>query len=95
MGKMGTGTEPKLRSGKQKEIMRVIIKGNPDGTFCDIDQILDSLSYDVTKQAFHFSLKPLIRKGLAEKEEELRYRDGSHRRVIKPTMEGYAAARGI
>lgn len=78
-----------IRDGKQAEIMKVIVRGNPDGTFCDIDQIIERLSYTPSKPSFHFSLRCIIRKKLAEKEEELRFRDGAWRRVVKPTLLGY------
>lgn len=91
MPKVST-TPPELidiRPGKQLEIMRAIVRGNPDGSFCDIDQLLERLSYTTTKASFHFSLRCIMRKTLAEKEDELRFRDGSWRRVIKPTLLGY------
>jgi hypothetical protein len=83
-----------IRDGKQREIMEVIVRGNPDGTFCDIDQIIEKLSYSPSKASFQFSLRCILRKKLVEKEEELRFRDGARRRVIKPTLVGYRLLRG-
>ena len=77
-----------LRKGKQTDILDVIVKGNPDGTFADLDQIMERVPYTTTKPAFQFSLRCLIRKQLIER-AELRYRDGAKRRVIKPTLLGY------
>lgn len=82
-----------IRDGKQREIMEVIVRGNPDGTFCDIDQIIERLSYSPSKASFQFSLRCILRKKLAEKEPELRSRDGARRRVIKPTLVGYRLTR--
>lgn len=81
-----------LRAGKQTTILNTIVKGNPDGTFQDLDQILEALPYDTTKSSIQFSLRALIKKGLVEK-GELRFRDGQHRRVIKPTYRGYQTVR--
>lgn len=82
-----------IREGKQRQIMEVIVRGNPDGTFCDIDQIIERLSYTPSKASFQFSLRCIIRKKLAEKEPELRLRDGAKRRVVKPTLLGYRLTR--
>tara|TARA_B100000749_G_C18428031_1_gene466640 strand:+ start:1067 stop:1360 length:294 start_codon:yes stop_codon:yes gene_type:complete len=78
-----------IRAGKQTEIMKVIVKGNPDGSFVDIDQILERLSYTTTKPSLGFSLRSLVNKGLITRDEKLRKRDGHRRRVIKPTILGY------
>ena len=81
-----------LRAGKQTIILNTVVKGNPDGTFCDLDQLLESLPYDTTKQSLQFSLRALINKGFAER-GELRKRDGQHRTIIKPTYKGYQTVR--
>lgn len=52
---------------KQRAIMTVIIAGNPDGSFADIDEILDRLSYETTKQSLQFSLRALAAKGCIQK----------------------------
>jgi len=62
---------------------------NPDGSFCDIGQIRDRLNHTTSKASFQFSLRCLTNKGLITKEPKLRLRDGSRRRVIKPTLLGY------
>jgi len=81
-----------LRAGKQTKIMNTIVKGNPDGTFCDLDQLLNNLPYKTTKSSLQFSLRALIKKGFVEK-GDLRKRDGQHRRIIKPTYKGYQTVR--
>ena len=78
-----------IRKGKQYEIMQLIVKCNPDGSFCDVDQIMSRLSYSPKKPSFAFSLRCLENKGLIERVQKLRLRDGSKRRVWKPTMLGY------
>lgn len=94
MAKLGPlKTSVQLHPGKQTEILRVIVKGNPDGTFCDIDQVMERLSYITTKASFQFSLRCMIRKQMIERVEELRYRDGAKRRVLKPTLLGYRLLR--
>lgn len=77
-----------LRTGKQTQIMTCIVRANPDGTFLDIDQLLEALPYDTTKSSIQFSLRALIKKGFIER-GELRKRDGQNRRIIKPTYLGY------
>lgn len=90
MAKLGPlKTSVALRQGKQTEILAKLVKGNPDGSFLDLDQLLDSLTYTTTKASIQFSLRCLVRKGLAEREPELRYRDGAKRRVWKATLLGY------
>lgn len=52
---------------KQKNLLGVIIKGNPDGTLCDIDQILDKIAYTTTKESLQFSLRFLVERELIRK----------------------------
>lgn len=47
---------------KQAALMDVIINANPDGTLADLDQILERLSYETTKQSLQFSLRALVDK---------------------------------
>lgn len=84
-----------IRRGKQTEIMKIIVRGNPDGSFCDIGQIMDRLSYTTSKASFQFSLRCLENKGLITKDPNLRLRDGSRRRIIKPTILGYKLTKEI
>jgi hypothetical protein len=71
-------------TSKQISQMRVICAGNSDGTDVDLDQILEKLPYQTTKQSFQFSLRALIAKGLVE-EAGREVRRGRSRRVISPT----------
>jgi hypothetical protein len=90
MAKLNKPTQTvSIRRGKQYVIMQVIVKGNPDGSFCDLDQIMERLPYETTKPSFAFSIRCLANKGLVTKVEKLRQRDHASRRVIKPTLLGY------
>lgn len=81
-------------SQKQAEILTLVIKGNPDGTFLDLDQLLDRLSYKPTKQALQFSIRYLIDRGLVEK-KPTEFRRNAQRRLIAGTSEGYAEYREL
>jgi hypothetical protein len=58
----------------------------------DIDQILDSLPYETSKQSFAFSLRPMINKNLLER-GDLVFRRGKKRRVIRLTELGKECAK--
>lgn len=73
---------------KQAEILKLVTRGNPDGTFLDLDQLLEKLTYKPEKAAVQFSLRFMIRRGLIAK-HPLEFRRGAKRRVLGPTPEGY------
>ena len=78
---------------KQIQIMTTVIRGNADGSFMDLDQVLECLQYKTTKQSIQFSIRALISKGaLSKKPRE--NRRGRSRVVISPTRDGYAAMQG-
>ena len=52
---------------KQRALMGVIVAGNDDGTNLDIDQILEALPYDTSKESLQFSLRALVNKGCIQK----------------------------
>lgn len=52
---------------KQINILSVISKGNPNGTFVDLDQLLSAIDYETTKQSMQFSIRTLVNRGLIEK----------------------------
>lgn len=52
---------------KQIALLKVVHTGNTDGSPVDLDEILERLDYDTTKQSLQFSLRALIAKGLLEK----------------------------
>lgn len=78
----------------QREILKLVCKGNPDGSFLDLDQLLERLSYEPTKQALAFSIRFMIRRKWIEK-RDLEERRGAKRRIIAPTLEGYNEFREI
>lgn len=82
---------------KQLELLRVIGEANTDSTATDIDQILERLNYETSKESLHFSLRALVGKGLIEKSgrEMRRKRNrtivsltalGKHYRASKPQV---------
>ena len=76
---------------KQCELMRVIVAGNEDGSACDLDQILDRVRYETTKQSLQFSIRALIKHGLIEKVGPYKRR-GRPRQIIAATELGKAYA---
>lgn len=77
---------------KQVMIVDTILKGNPDGTWLDIDQLIENLPYETSKDSMHFSLRALIAKGLVEK-KNLEHRRGQDRRIIAPTSLAFEVRR--
>jgi hypothetical protein len=73
---------------KQRQIVDTILKGNPDGSWLDFDQLLEKVPYEVSKDSMHFSLRALIVKGMIEK-KDLEVRRGQPRRIIAPTGLAY------
>lgn len=72
---------------KQIEQLRVICPGNSDSSDLDIDEILERLNYQTTKQSFQFSLRALINKGLVVKGVR-EVRRGRERQTVSPTPLG-------
>lgn len=71
---------------KQKAILALIVKGNPDGPI-DLDQLIERLPYTPSKDSMHFSVRALVNKGLIEK-GGLELRRGRSRRLITVTPLG-------
>lgn len=78
---------------KQTTIMQTIVKGNQDGSFVDMDQLLQRINYETSKQSMQFSLRKLVEKGLVEK-QPYECRRGHRRVIISATSLGYEVARG-
>lgn len=72
---------------KQIEILRIVAKGNPDGSFADLDEILMRASYKPTKQAIQFTIRSLIEHNLIEKHASEKRR-GRQRVLIGATELG-------
>lgn len=78
---------------KQYSLMSVIIRGNPDGSFVDLDQILERIPYETSKQSLQFSIRALVNRGLIMKHER-EVRRGRVRVIISATPVGYQIMRG-
>lgn len=78
---------------KQIELIRVIGAGNDDGTATDLDEILERVRYETTKQSIQFSIRALVAHGLIEK-KGVEKRRGRQRQVIAVTELGRDYAGG-
>ena len=79
---------------KQCQIMMTLLKGNDDGTFLDIDQLLDALPYETTKQSLQFSIRALVKHGMVNKIER-QVRRSRNRTVLAPTGLAYSSFGGV
>jgi len=73
--------------------MSVIIKGNEDGSFVDMDELLERIAYKTTKQSVQFSLRALINRNMINKQEREKRR-GRRRAVFSATRMGYHMMKG-
>jgi len=84
-------------TGKQNWIMQILTKGNQDGSFCDLDELLEQLGQEfdwhTTKQSLQFSIRALIKRKLIYKVGTEKRR-GRNRVVLAPTFMGYQVMRG-
>lgn len=74
-------------TSKQVTILNVVIAGNDASgqkSPCDLDQIIQRVGYNPTKDAIHFSIRKLIAKGLIFKSGMERRRERRHV-LISPT----------
>jgi hypothetical protein len=60
----------------------------------DFDQMLDAMSWQPSKQAAHFSIRALQKRGLLEKLPGLQLRRGRHRVCFRVTEAGLKALNG-
>jgi hypothetical protein len=72
---------------KAIEALRVISNAENNGMPIDLDTVLSRLAFHPTKQAFQFTLRALIKRGLVEKVGTAVIR-GKRRRLLKITMLG-------
>lgn len=76
----------------QLAILKLVVKGNADGTHLDIDQIVERLGYDyghyTTKQSLQFSLRFMRRDDLIDK-HGYETRRARKRVIWKPTLPGF------
>ncbi len=73
---------------KQEQVLETIVKGNQDGSFCDLDQVIAQVPYDTTKASIQFIIRNLMNKGLIYKKPTEKRR-GRRRVVIGPTSQGF------
>lgn len=73
---------------KQEQVLETIVKGNHDGSFCDLDQVIEKVPYDTTKASIQFIIRNLMGKGLIYKKPTEKRR-GRRRVVIGPTSQGF------
>lgn len=59
-------------TSKQVSILRVIHARNPDGSHVDLDQLLDLVDYETSKESMQFSIRSLVSRGLIVKGMERR-----------------------
>lgn len=77
-----------ILTDKQESVLTVIVKGNSNGSFCDLDEIIQRVFYETNKPSIQFIIRNLIFKGLIEKQETEKRR--ARRRIILcPTKKGY------
>ena len=76
-------------SAKQQNIIDVIKKGNSDGSWCDLDQILDNIDYTTTKESIQFSLRFLANRGYIAKLGQEKRR-GKMRVVYQPMSAAFS-----
>jgi len=77
---------------KQVTIMQILLKGNEDGSFCDLDQLLERVTYKTSKGSIQFSIRALIKHGMIEK-KGLDQRRSARRVVLGGTEKGYKTLR--
>lgn len=80
-------------TAKQIELLRVINAGNGPGEPCDLDEILERVRYETSKQSLQFSIRALVAHGLIEK-LPMQKRRGRQRRPIAITDLGRGYAGG-
>tara|TARA_R110000851_G_scaffold59347_11_gene137435 strand:- start:22569 stop:22886 length:318 start_codon:yes stop_codon:yes gene_type:complete len=73
-------------TAKQVDILESILKGSDDGGFVDTDELMEMLSYNVSKGSLQFSIRFLVKRGLVEKKPR-EIRRGRRRAVYALTVE--------
>ena len=77
-----------ILTDKQESVLNVIVKGNSDGSFCDLDEVIQRVFYKTNKPSIQFIIRNLIKKGMIEKQETQKRR--TRRRIILcATKSGY------
>ena len=77
-----------ILTDKQENVLSVIVKGNENGSFCDLDEVIQRVFYATNKQSIQFIIRNLVGKRMIVKKETEKRR--SRRRVVLcPTKSGY------
>jgi predicted transcriptional regulator len=76
----------------QRDVLEILFRANPDGSFVDMDQLLERTKNRTSKESMQFTLRSLIAKQLIMKHPRVRRRNRS-RIVYSPTTEAYARLR--
>jgi len=77
-----------ILTDKQENVLTVIVKGNSNGSFCDLDEIIQRVFYETNKPSIQFIIRNLVGKGMIEKKETQKRR--ARRRIILcATKSGY------
>ena len=66
-------------------ILEVITKRNTDGSLIDLDQLIEEVDYEVTKESIQFTIRRMIDHGVIEKADSEKRR--GRRRVLFRTTE--------
>lgn len=73
-------------------ILELVMARNGDGSLKDLDQLIEEVDYDVTKQAIQHTIRFLIRKGMMEKAGTEKRR-GRRRQTYRATALAYQTLR--
>lgn len=77
-----------ILTDKQENVLSVIVKGNENGSFCDLDEVIQRVFYATNKQSIQFIIRNLVGKKMIVKKKTEKRR--SRRRVVLcPTKSGY------
>lgn len=90
---MSYSAETFYMTDKQIQIMQTILKGDGKGGWIDMDQLLDRLPYQTSKQSMQFSIRALIKHGMVEK-KGTELRRGRRRVCYSLTPLGYKVVGG-
>lgn len=75
----------------QRNVMDLVIRGNSDGTFADLNQLVERSPHKPTKDAMRSTIRFLVKHGMVETEHK--QQRGARRMIVKPTIKGYQARR--
>ncbi|MBV6634379.1 MAG: hypothetical protein KI788_00560 [Mameliella sp.] len=77
---------------KQMQVLGTIVKGHPEDGLLDMDQLLEAIPYETSKNSIQFTIRSLItRKMIVKMDQELRR--GRMRVVYAPTLRGQQMVR--